>query len=183
MVCAIYFLAFSIFTCSFAELISIVPFSGGCYAYTRCALGSFMGYLAGVIETAKYLLFAVFNIYRITVIFHDIYDFNEAYDLLISLSFVLVLNVLHWYNLRLLWWFVGIVGAMILIVQLLFIFGATTKGTAANIINTSFRFDRDLFLVGFSYSSYLLSAVDAVRTCVDDEVCGCLLVHLCLLPC
>eukprot|EP00981_Chlorochromonas_danica_P014088 scaffold7305_cov178-Ochromonas_danica.AAC.3 len=169
MVCMAYFLAFSILTCSFAELISIVPFSGGCYAYTRCALGSVLGYLAGVIETAKYLLFAVFNIYRIIRIFHDIYDFSENYDLLISFSFLLVFNILHWYDLRLLWWVIGIVGAMILIVQFLFIFGATTKGTTANMLNTSLRFDKDLFLVGFSYCSYLLSAVDAVRTCVDDE--------------
>eukprot|EP00981_Chlorochromonas_danica_P015330 scaffold11717_cov179-Ochromonas_danica.AAC.1 len=49
VVCAVFYL---VFTCCFAEMVSIIPFSGGCYGYVRCTLGSTIGFLTGCSEAA-----------------------------------------------------------------------------------------------------------------------------------
>lgn len=45
------------FSSSVAEMISILPFSGGSYGYVRCVLGPFVGYLVGAFESVEYVMF------------------------------------------------------------------------------------------------------------------------------
>eukprot|EP01039_Chlorochromonas_danica_P001364 gene1364-biopygen665 len=169
VVVAVYSMAFIVLTFSFAELVSIVPFSGGCYGYSRCAMGPMMGYVAGMFEAAKYIFYATFSLFRLGSVFLYVYGFEEKYQILIWLGFLIVFNVVHFFRTKLLWWAIAVVGLMIFVVQLMFIFGAMGKGSVRNISASHWDSDPQRFFMGFSYASYLLSALDAVRTCVDNQ--------------
>lgn len=53
--------AFIIFYGSIAELTSTFPFAGGSYAFARCTVGFFLGYLIGCIEVLYYALLLVWT--------------------------------------------------------------------------------------------------------------------------
>lgn len=170
VVVIVYSFAFFCLTYSFAEMVSIVPFSGGCYGYSRCSLGPAIGYVAGMMETGKYLLYAVISLNRLTSVFRDVYQFHENYLIVMWIGFLVVVNIVQHFEIRLLWWTVGLVGIMITIVQIIFIFGATDKGSVQNIQASSWDNNPDHFIKAFPYATYLLSALDAVRTCLDEQV-------------
>eukprot|EP00981_Chlorochromonas_danica_P008635 scaffold2263_cov187-Ochromonas_danica.AAC.1 len=136
VVALLYTLAFTALTYSFVELVSIVPFSGGCYGYSRCALGPFMGYVAGMFETAKYILYATFNIHRFGYTLRIAYGFDEEYQIFVWLAFVVLFNLVHYFNTKLLWLIIGLLGLSIFVIQIIFIFGATSVGSAANLAHS-----------------------------------------------
>eukprot|EP00981_Chlorochromonas_danica_P002285 scaffold440_cov277-Ochromonas_danica.AAC.19 len=129
----VYMFTLAMLTFCFSELVSMVPFSGGCYGYSRCALGPFLGYLAGMVEAAKYILFSAFSIYFLGEVFRDAFGFDTKYDVLI------------------------------------FIFGSVSHGSIAGIKEAHWDSDPQDFLKAFFYVARMLSALDAVRTCVDEE--------------
>eukprot|EP00981_Chlorochromonas_danica_P008492 scaffold2205_cov183-Ochromonas_danica.AAC.17 len=169
VVVVVYAMAFIALTYSFAELISIVPFSGGCYGYSRCAMGPMMGYVAGMFEAAKYILYATFNINRLGDIFLQAYGFDEKYQIIVWLAFLIVFNLVHYFQTKMLWWTIALVGIAIFVIQVIFIFGATSEGSVTNIQASRWDSDPDAFLKSLPYAVYMLSALDAVRTCVDDQ--------------
>eukprot|EP00981_Chlorochromonas_danica_P007122 scaffold1560_cov177-Ochromonas_danica.AAC.7 len=169
LVVLIYVLAFTALTYSFAELVSIVPFSGGCYGYSRCALGPMMGYMAGMFETAKYILYASFNMYRLGDIMYEVYGFDEKYQIVVWLAFLVAFNLVHYFQTKLLWWIIALVGTSVFVVQVIFIFGATSEGSVANLSASRWDNEPISFVETLPYAVYMLSALDAVRTCVDDQ--------------
>eukprot|EP00981_Chlorochromonas_danica_P011172 scaffold3779_cov254-Ochromonas_danica.AAC.32 len=165
----VYVVAFTMLTFSFVELISIVPFSGGCYGYSRCALGPAMGYMAGMFETAKYILYATFNVRRLGDIFQEIYGFEEKYEIMIWLAFLVAFNLVHHFQTRMLWWTVALVGVAIFVTQVMFIMGSTSAGTMTNLTTSHWDENPADFVKALPYATYMLSALDAVRTCVDNQ--------------
>lgn len=53
--------AFVVFYSSIAELTSTFPFAGGSYAFARCTVGFYLGYLVGCIEVFYYILLLVYT--------------------------------------------------------------------------------------------------------------------------
>lgn len=170
VVVVVYTAAFFALTYSFAEMVSIVPFSGGCYGYSRATLGPTMGYLAGMIETGKYILYATLSTNRLNGIFYDVYGYDEAHQILVWLAILVIFNIAHYLDMRLIWWSVGLLGLAIFVIQLIFIFGATTEGSIRNIEGSKWDSNPENFLLGFPYATYLLSTLDALRTCLDEQV-------------
>eukprot|EP00981_Chlorochromonas_danica_P002407 scaffold462_cov398-Ochromonas_danica.AAC.1 len=128
-----------------------------------------MGYVAGMFETAKYILYATFNINRLSHIFFVVYGYDEKYNILIWLAFVVAFNLVHHFNTKMLWWTIGLLGSSIILIQAIFIFGATSEGSVRNIQGSRWNSKPDEFLDAFPYAVYALSALDAVRTCVDEQ--------------
>lgn len=170
VVSAVYIIMHTVLTYCFAELISIVPFSGGGYAYSRCSLGPSVGYMAGMVELGKYLLYTVTSVTRVGLIFQDSFGFDDRYLLTSWLLFFVSVNVLHFFNIRFIWVIVGAIGVTTVTFQLLFVIGAMEKGTVTNLAASYWESDPQHFLMGFPYAAYLMVSSDAVRTCVDDEV-------------
>eukprot|EP01039_Chlorochromonas_danica_P004623 gene4622-biopygen2312 len=174
VVVMLYILAFTALTYSFVELVSIVPFSGGCYGYSRCALGPFMGYVAGMFETAKYILYATFNIYRLGHIFTIACGLDENHQILIWMTFVVCFNLVHYFKTKMLWWIIGLLGSCIFLIQAIFIFGATSKGSVSNIEGSSWHSKPSEFVDAFPYAVYTLSALDAGGDMVPKALLGVL---------
>eukprot|EP00981_Chlorochromonas_danica_P011480 scaffold4036_cov248-Ochromonas_danica.AAC.5 len=169
LVVLVYAMAFTALTFSFSELVSIVPFSGGCYGYSRCALGPVMGYVAGMFEAAKYILYATFNIYRLGDIFFEVYGFDEKYQIIVWLAFLVLFNLVHYFQTKMLWWTIALVGVTIFVIQVIFIFGATSEGSVANLSASHWDNEPIGFVKTLPYAVFMLSALDSVRTCVDDQ--------------
>lgn len=159
-----------VLTFSFAEMISIVPFSGGGYAYSRCSLGPAFGYFAALVELGKYIIYTVTSITRVGLIFQDSYQFDDSYLIYTWLIFFAAVNILHLFDIRLLWVIIGATALATFAVQLMFVSGAIEKGTIHNIEGSKWNSDGEIFLQGFPFAAYLMVSSDAVRTCVDDEV-------------
>eukprot|EP00981_Chlorochromonas_danica_P011481 scaffold4036_cov248-Ochromonas_danica.AAC.6 len=169
LVVLIYVLTIAILTYSFAELVSIVPFSGGCYGYSRCTMGPMLGYVAGMFEAAKYMLYATFSVHRLGDIFLGVYNFDEKYQIVVWLAFLVLFNLVHYFQTKMLWWTIALVGIAIFVIQVIFIFGATSEGSVANLSSSKWDNEPIDFLQTLPYSAFILSPLDAVRTCVDDQ--------------
>eukprot|EP00981_Chlorochromonas_danica_P010939 scaffold3553_cov180-Ochromonas_danica.AAC.6 len=169
VVSALYIIMHIVLTFCFAELISIAPFTGGGYGYSRCSLGPRMGYMAGIVELGKYLIYTVTSVTRFGLIFQDVYGFGDQYLILCWLLFFVAVNVLHLFDMELIWVIVTLVGVTIVSIQIMFVIGAMEKGTTTNLSGSYWDSDPQHFLMGFPYAAYLMVSSDAVRTCVDDE--------------
>eukprot|EP00981_Chlorochromonas_danica_P008480 scaffold2205_cov183-Ochromonas_danica.AAC.5 len=152
-------------------MVSIIPFSGGCYGYSRCSLGPAVGYFAGIAEMFKYILFAFLSAYYFGWIFLTVYDLEEKWLPLIWLGFFLWGNATVALGTKYLWWSWGLFALGTLSTQLMFVFGAIQEGHSSNlsIQNNPFDNTRTHFQKTLSYTAYLISGVDAVRTCANDR--------------
>eukprot|EP00981_Chlorochromonas_danica_P016256 scaffold16337_cov378-Ochromonas_danica.AAC.1 len=150
-------------------MVSIVPFSGGCYGYSRATLGPTMGYLAGMIETGKYILYATLSTNRLNGIFFEVYGYDENHQIVVWLAILVIFNVAHYLDMRLIWWSVGLLGLAIFVIQVIFIFGATAEGSIHNIRGSKWDSNPEHFLHGFPFATYLLSTLDSLRTCLDEQ--------------
>eukprot|EP00981_Chlorochromonas_danica_P013259 scaffold6042_cov247-Ochromonas_danica.AAC.4 len=168
VVSAVYIIMHLVLTWSFAEMISIVPFSGGGYAYSRCSLGPSFGYFAALVELGKYIIYTSTSITRIGLIFQDCYQFSDDNLIYTWLIFFAAVNILHLFDMKLIWVIIGATALATLAIQLMFVAGAIEKGTINNIEGSKWNSDGEIFLQGFPFAAYLIVSSDAVRTCVDD---------------
>eukprot|EP00981_Chlorochromonas_danica_P014042 scaffold7245_cov197-Ochromonas_danica.AAC.2 len=167
-VCAFFYLCL---TYCLAELVSIVPFSGGCYGYVRCTLGPTIGFLTGCSEAAKYTLFNLMTVYTVGVLFQNIYDFQDDWLPVIWLACYVLAIALKVVPLR---WSVYVwvgLAAMTLVTQCIFIFGSVKVSNWKHFRKDINAFDskRDDFLQALSSAGYFFFGIDSVRTCMDDE--------------
>eukprot|EP00981_Chlorochromonas_danica_P000398 scaffold96_cov167-Ochromonas_danica.AAC.5 len=164
--------AFLVLTCSLSEIVSIVPFSGGCYGYVRCTLGSTIGYITGVMEASKFIMYTAALSDLITQVFVDCFDFDQDTWLpVIWLGLYILCIVVPMMGTKVIWWCWGVVAIATLIVQLIFIFGAIQYGKIRNLGPRFNHFDNSLehFLHILPYSAFLFIGIDDVRTCASDH--------------
>lgn len=167
-------ICYIILTYSFAEMVSIIPFSGGCYGYTRCTLGPTWGYVVGTVEAAKYMLFTILAAYSVGAILQYVFEFEDKWMPLLWLAYFTLINVAVVFGMKYLWWMWGLVALALLFTQSIFLAGALKYGDVGNIgtrfneLNTGPNGGED-FIQVLSFSLYLISGVDAMRTCANDR--------------
>eukprot|EP00981_Chlorochromonas_danica_P001770 scaffold381_cov168-Ochromonas_danica.AAC.23 len=167
-------ISYIILTCNFAEMVSIIPFSGGSYGYTRCTLGPTVGYVVGMMEAAKYMVFALLAGYTVGVMLQEAFDFAEHWLPVIWLAYFVLINVTVSCGVKYLWWFWGLLALGVLLTQSIFVFGAIKYGEAGNLgsrfneLHTGGDSGGD-FLKNLSLSLYLISGIDAMRSCANDR--------------
>eukprot|EP00981_Chlorochromonas_danica_P013140 scaffold5903_cov165-Ochromonas_danica.AAC.15 len=126
--------SFIMMTFSLSEMVSIVPFSGGCYGYVRCTLGTTLGYITGVMEASKYVMYSAGSCYLAGAIFAQVFDFDDDKWLpVIWLALYLFAIVVPMLGTKVIWWCWGILAMTTLVVQLIFIFGAIKHGKIRNL--------------------------------------------------
>eukprot|EP01039_Chlorochromonas_danica_P009704 gene9704-biopygen4876 len=154
-----------------AEMVSIIPFSGGCYGYVRCTLGPTIGFMTGCFEAAKYTMYAVVIAYLIGLLFQDMYEFEDHWLPVIWLAFYVL--AIAFKTVPLNWSIYVWVGLalMTLITQGIFIFGAAKGDNWKNLSPDINPFNRKVgdFLQAIGVANFLLVGIDSVRTCMDDE--------------
>lgn len=170
-VCIAFFMT-GTWACNFAEMVSIVPFSGGCYGYSRVALGPFMGYIAGMMEIAKYFLYNVLYGYFVAIMFQQIYLFEDRFLHIIWLGYYIFLCLFLTIDKIYFQIFLVFLAMTILTVQYIFIFGALEVGHEEYFKKSENEYNHDgiLFMRTFSSANYLFGGVDAVRTGSSDQV-------------
>eukprot|EP00981_Chlorochromonas_danica_P011003 scaffold3611_cov288-Ochromonas_danica.AAC.2 len=154
-----------------AEMVSIIPFSGGCYGYVRCTLGSTIGFLTGCSEAAKYILYTTIITNVIGLLFQNVYEFEDHWLPVIWLAFYVLAIAFKTVPLN---WSIYVwmgLALMTLITQGIFIFGAAKESNWKHFrkdINP-FNTDGENFLKALIYAFYPFTGIDSVRTCIDDE--------------
>eukprot|EP00981_Chlorochromonas_danica_P001771 scaffold381_cov168-Ochromonas_danica.AAC.24 len=155
-------------------MVSIIPFSGGSYGYTRCTLGPTVGYVVGMMEAAKYMVFAILAGYTVGAMLQEAFDFADHWLPVIWLAYFLLINVAVAFGVKYLWWIWGLMALGVMVTQSIFVFGAIKYGEAGNLGS---RFNElhaggdsgGDFLNSLSLSLSLISGVDAMRTCANDR--------------
>lgn len=168
---AISIIAYVSMACSIAEMVSIIPFSGGCYGYVRCTLGHFLGCMTGYAEAAKYVVFTAFGLYSLGLICLDVFKFDDHWLVAIWSAVLLMamgLRVLP-FSVSFIWWLILACGilAMVGIV----IFGSLRYGDVDNlkIRNNTFDSSGMSFLQSLVYGGFFFFGVEVMRTCLDNE--------------
>eukprot|EP00981_Chlorochromonas_danica_P007028 scaffold1529_cov180-Ochromonas_danica.AAC.2 len=161
-----------VLTYSYSEMVSIVPFSGGCYGYVRCTLGPTLGYIAGVMEGGKYILYSSMCAYLMGTMFFEIYGFAEHWLPVLWLGFYAMAISLQVFGSRAIWWSWGVLAVGSFTTQLIFMSGSMRYGKVSHLEWSSNGFDGDgvEFLRSLGYSAFLFTGIDAVRTCSNDQL-------------
>eukprot|EP00981_Chlorochromonas_danica_P003026 scaffold602_cov179-Ochromonas_danica.AAC.23 len=136
-------------------MVSIVPFSGGCYGYVRCSLGPTIGYFTGMVEASKYILYTVSSCNLIGRVFMMTLDFDyDTWMPVIWLGMFVLAVLIPLLGNKVIWWCWGALK-----------FGKTEYlGPEYNKLETGF----DNFLLILPYAALLFSGIDDVRTCAND---------------
>ncbi|RYG91691.1 amino acid permease, partial [archaeon] len=79
-------IGFICLTFSFAEMVSMLPFTGGCYGYVRCSLGPWWGYMVGCCEATKYIVFHAIMVQQVAKIVYMSLDISSDWAPLIWLG-------------------------------------------------------------------------------------------------
>lgn len=182
-----------VLTNSFSEMVSVVPFSGGCYGYVRCALGPLAGFLTGIAEAGKYLLYTSMMAYFLGDCFLGAFTpvLQDQHMPGVWLAFFCLSLALQCCDRRVIWWVWGVIAITALGIQFIFIFGAVHAGDAANLHLSVNGFQEMLvaeaygtrYFAKYPYPSlgerfiravplvnFLFVGIDAVRTCANDPV-------------
>lgn len=176
-------------TCSFSEMVSVAPFSGGCYGYVRCSLGPVAGYIAGAMETSKYLLYTSIMFCLAGNCIAAACDLRDRWVPLISLALLIASTSLQICSTRAIWWAWGLVALLAVSCQLMFILSSAQAGKVANLLPDVNRFSEMLvaefqgtmhyseynwpslferFMRALPFANFLFSGVVAVRICGND---------------
>eukprot|EP00981_Chlorochromonas_danica_P010066 scaffold2998_cov158-Ochromonas_danica.AAC.4 len=164
--------AYLMMTCSLSEMVSIVPFSGGCYGYVRCTLGPTVGYITGVMEASKYVMYSAAVGYLVSETFSLSFDFDKDVWLpVIWLGFYILSFIVPMLGTKVIWWCWGVLAIATLFVQLIFIFGSIKHGKIRNLGPRFNTFDDSSlsFFEIFPYAALLFTGIDDVRTCASDH--------------
>eukprot|EP00981_Chlorochromonas_danica_P006878 scaffold1498_cov180-Ochromonas_danica.AAC.29 len=156
---------------SMAEMVSIIPFSGGCYGYVRCTMGHFVGYIIGCIEAIKFIILTAFAVYAFSRIFLEVFEFDDRWLMVIwfgFLSFAVGLKALPFSVVVVIW---GVLACGTMAIVAIVIFGSIRHGDVSrlDLRNNTFDSSGTHFLQGVTYSGYFFFGVDVMRTCVYNE--------------
>lgn len=156
---------------SIAEMVSIIPFSGGCYGYVRCTLGHFLGCMTGYGEAAKYVVFTSIGLYSLGLIFLDVFQFDDHWLLAIWSAVLLMtmgLRVLP-FSVTFIWWLILACGILTMVGVV--VFGSLRYGNVDNLKTRYNTFDSSgmSFLQSIVYGGFFFFGVEVMRTCLDNE--------------
>lgn len=160
-------------TCSLSEMVSIVPFSGGCYGYVRCTMGPTLGYITGVMEASKYVLYSAATCYLLGLVFSSIYDFDpDTWLPVLWLAFYILGALVSIIGHKMIWWCWGVLALATLTTQLIFVAGAMKEGKVRNLKPYYNEYDGGMhnFIEILPYASLLFTGIDDVRTCASNHV-------------
>lgn len=165
--------SFLIMACSLAEMVSIVPFSGGCYGYIRCTLGSTLGYLVGMTEASKYILYSCSSCFTVGGVFMVIWEFDHKTWLpviwLLCYFFALTVSLV---GKKVMWWVFGALATFVLLNDFIFISGSMKNGREAYLESGANKLESGFvnFFDVLPYAGMLFVGIDDVRTCTSDLV-------------
>lgn len=154
-----------------AEMVSIIPFSGGCYGYVRCTEGPYLGFMVGCIEGCKYILFTAIALYYFGSIFLGIYQFEEHWLLAVWAGFLVGAMMLRSCSMPAIYVVFCILASAILLSVSIVLFAAFRVGDSKNLSHemNEFNTSTETFLQGLGFSGYFFAGIDTMRTCVDNE--------------
>lgn len=165
--------SYGLMASTLSEMVSIVPFSGGCYGYVRCTLGPTLGFVTGIAEASKYVLFCVSTCYFLGEAFSVMYGFDKDTWLpVIWCGFFCLAFTIPLLGKRPIWWCWAIMALFALSIQLIFIAGSMKEGKIRNFLPLYNKDDISFEnCVGvFAYASLLFLGVDDMRTCAHNHV-------------
>lgn len=116
-------IAFFIVACCSSELVSAFPFPGGCYAFGRCTVGFYPGYLVGCIEIFYYIVSLALSNASIIACINAAFPVTLPFSPFISV-FLFVLQPCLLLSKRFLWNILIILAFTALIINFAYIFGA-----------------------------------------------------------
>lgn len=163
--------SYIVYVCCIAEMTSALPFSGGSYGFARVCLGPYFGFLVGCCEAMQNIAYvssaAVPLAWMFSIVFQSDKAYEPAYFVLFYVSAVAV-NVIGG---NVFWWFCRIIGAISLIITVLYIIGTSYNGdfskfSGSQVIN--YPFNGSNFMTYLPLCAWYYIGVESLPlACVD----------------
>jgi ethanolamine permease len=160
---------------SIAEMISILPFSGGMYGFARVTVGPFLGFMVGMYESIGNLLYATYGLLQLGYYFCFITETHRKWVPFFWLMFYFIiltnefLGRKHYFKLMR-----GV--AILIILILLFYIGISIPKThtqkyfnTPNDIQNTFFYGADITIVSLQFAAFMFFGLEIIPL-VSDEV-------------
>ena len=107
-----------------SELSSALPFAGGAYGLARCTLGFYFGYIVGCCESLEYVCYVALSATSLAANLSSIFPDFVHYQPIIWLAFYVSALVIHIFVGKNFWRFNYMVGAISLMIILMYCLGS-----------------------------------------------------------
>ena len=165
--------------CCISEVTSALPFTGGSYGLTRCALGNYWGFLIGCAETVEYIFYTAASVIALESMFEIILPNLQHFPPVTWLIIYTFCVTIHIFGGRYFWIFNRFIAITCVLVVLLFVFGsmkyvdfnqyAAWPSTIDNSVsNPWFVGDFKAFMVVYPLAAWLFVGVETLKESCND---------------
>jgi ethanolamine permease len=160
---------------SIAEMISILPFSGGLYGFARVTVGPYLGFMVGCFESIGNILYTMYGMIQLGYYFCFITNTPRRYVPLFWLLFYFIILTNEFLGRK--YYFKLMRGLAILIILIfLFYIGISIPKThphkyfnSFNSVENTFFYGADLTIVSMQYGAFMFFGIEIIPL-VSDEV-------------
>ncbi len=157
-----------------AEMVSILPFSGGMYGFARVTLGPYFGFIAGSFESTANIIYAMYGMAQLGAYFTYMMRGDKKYEPIYWLGFYVIIIMNEFLGRKYYFRLMRVVAVLIMLIFLFYIGESiphehpkeylTDDGT-----NDPFRYGAELTVVSLQYVAFLYFGIEIIPL-VSDEV-------------
>jgi ethanolamine permease len=164
---------FSLHFC-IAEMISILPFSGGMYGFARVTLGPYFGFMVGCYESVGNIIYAMYGMLLLSAYLSYITDIEPKYQPIMWLGFYLVIMLNEFLGRK--YYFILMRTVAILLVMMFLFYVAISipkehpkKYMQHKAFEQTFDYGAELTIVSLQYAAFIYFGIEIIPL-VSDEV-------------
>jgi ethanolamine permease len=167
----------SVFFCvhfCIAEMISVLPFSGGMYGFARVTVGPYFGFLVGCFESMGNVIYAMIGMLSLGAYLSYILDLDKKWEPIYWLGFYLIIITNEFLGRKYYFRLMRTVAIIIVLIFLLYICVSINnvhpkKYLPQNAINQTFLYGADLTIISLQFSAWIYFGLEVIPL-VSDEV-------------
>jgi ethanolamine permease len=160
---------------SIAEMISILPFSGGMYGFARVTVGPYFGFMVGMFESVGNILYTMYGMLQLGFYFCFITETPRKWVPLFWLLFYSIMLTNEFLGRK---YYFKLMRGLAILILLIFLFyiGISIPKThtqkyfsTANDIENTFFYGADLTIVSLQFAAFMFFGIEIIPL-VSDEV-------------
>jgi ethanolamine permease len=164
---------FSLHLC-IAEMISILPFSGGMYGFARVTLGPYLGFMVGCYESVGNIIYAMYGMLLLSAYLSYITDIERKYQPIMWLGFYLLIMLNEFLGRK--YYFI-LMRTVAILLALMFLFYVAIsipkthpkKYLQHKAFEQTFDYGAELTIVSLQYAAFIYFGIEIIPL-VSDEV-------------
>jgi ethanolamine permease len=158
-----------------AEMISILPFSGGMYGFARVTVGPYLGFMVGCFEAMGNIIYTMYGMIQLGSYFCFITNVGRKYMPFFWLLFYVIIIMNEFLGRKYYFKLVRATAVLIIVILLFYVAISIPKQhpekyfPESQDVNQTFFYGADVTIVSLQYAAFIYFAIEIIPL-VSDEV-------------